>query len=238
MPLRFGDFELSAETRLLTQRGRPVPLTPKAFQLLELLIRRRPAVVTKLEIQDVVWPNTFVLEANVANLIAEIRTALGDSARKSRYVRTASGTGYAFDEPVVEYTQALPAIAPHRPLCSLTGDEHSLLLTEGEHLIGRSEQCDLTVRSSTVSRLHARVTVRGKTAVIEDLGSRNGTFVRGERLTAPAELKAGDDVRVGVVVLSFRVLDPDRNTDEIPMIAPAPLPPRADETQSVQKPVR
>src|SRR5262245_28970688 len=98
MAFRFGDLELSPETRLLTRKGQPVPLTPKAFQLLELLVRERPKVISKADIQNALWPDTYVVEANVPNLVAEIRSALGESARQPRFIRTAVGVGYAFQE--------------------------------------------------------------------------------------------------------------------------------------------
>ena len=71
VPFRFADFELSPENRLLTKTGQSVALTPKAFQLLELLLRRRPAVVSKQEIQDVLWPDTYVLEAELPGVKRE-----------------------------------------------------------------------------------------------------------------------------------------------------------------------
>jgi hypothetical protein len=215
--------------------GQPVALTPKAFQLLELLLRRRPAVVSKQEIQDVLWPDTYVVEANVPNLVAEIRTALGDSARTPRYVRTAPGTGYAFDEAAVEYPVVPNAVVAARSVCRLVGEDQTLRLAEGVHIIGRGDQCDLVVPDSTVSRRHAKVTVCGTTAVIEDLGSRNGTFVRGHRLSAPVDLTDGDDVCIGAVALSFQVLDPDLNTDEMPVAARPSGPRRADATHRLEK---
>ena len=80
--VRFDRFLLDGAGRRLLRDGADVHLTPKAFELLQLLIDRRPAAVAKNAIMEALWPSTFVLEANVANLIAEIRVALGDDASR------------------------------------------------------------------------------------------------------------------------------------------------------------
>ena len=104
MRIRFGPFLLDDTTRQLLKDARVVHLEPKAFELLTLLARRRPAVVAKAELHAHLWPDTFVADANLSNLIAEVREALGDHPRKPQFIRTAHGFGYAFcgdaaDEP-------------------------------------------------------------------------------------------------------------------------------------------
>lgn len=215
MAFRFGDFELSPETRILTGHGRAVALTPKAFDLLELLVRRRPVVVSKDQIRNALWPDTFVVEANVANLVREIRAALADSARHPRYIRTAPGHGYAFDHAVVEFG-VVPAV-PRAQALRLIGEGHVLQLEEGEHVVGRGRGSDLVIRDRTVSRRHAKVTVRGTTVAIEDLGSLNGTFLDGRRLSAPAALADGEEVRLGAVSLRLQVTTA-ANTVSVPQL--------------------
>ena len=92
MRIRFGPFVLDVNTRQLTRESGPVHLTRKAFELLVALAVERPNVLSKQVLQQRLWPETFVAEANLSNLIAEIREALGDQARPPRYVRTAHGT--------------------------------------------------------------------------------------------------------------------------------------------------
>ena len=87
---------LDSGTRELTRRGRAVPLSPKVFELLELLLERRPEAVAKDAIHDRLWPKSFVSESSLARLAAEARAALADDARKPRYLRTVFGFGYAF----------------------------------------------------------------------------------------------------------------------------------------------
>ena len=96
MTLRFGPFVLDLDTRQLTRGGGDIHLSPKAFELLETLILDRPKVLSKDVLQQRLWPETFVAEANLSNLVAEIREALGDRARSPLFVRTAHGFGYAF----------------------------------------------------------------------------------------------------------------------------------------------
>ena len=96
MGLQFGRFVLDTGARRLFRDGDDVHLSPKAFTLLELLARRRPDAVSKGEIQDLLWPDTHVVEANVANLVGEIRAALQEDSRRPQWIRTLPRFGYAF----------------------------------------------------------------------------------------------------------------------------------------------
>lgn len=96
MSFWFGDFELDQERRQLLRAGEPVPLEPKAYELLSLLLERRPRALSRAQIRDVVWPQTFVSESTLAVVVNGIRQALGDDARHPRFIRTVHGFGYAF----------------------------------------------------------------------------------------------------------------------------------------------
>ncbi len=93
---RLGDTVFDDEARRLVRHGDDVHLSPKAFELLKFLIEQRPRAVSKSELHEHLWPSTFVSDVNLASLVAEVRSALGDSARNSRFVRTAQRFGYAF----------------------------------------------------------------------------------------------------------------------------------------------
>src|SRR5829696_9250475 len=116
MRVRFGSFEFDTATRELRQAGAPVHLSPKSFDLLQILIERRPALVTKAELQDRLWPDSVVLEANLGNAVAEIRKALGDDSRSPTFVWTVSRRGYRFSADV-EVAGARP---PERSNAALT----------------------------------------------------------------------------------------------------------------------
>ena len=94
----FGEFILDLETRELLRAGEPVSLSPKAFQLLGILVQSRPKATSKAELQDRLWPRTFVVEKNLTNLVGEIRGAVGDDAGHPRFIRTVARFGYAFRE--------------------------------------------------------------------------------------------------------------------------------------------
>jgi len=96
MTVRFDDVEIDAAEFRVTKGGRPVRLEPKAFELLLFLVERPQRLVTKAEIQEAVWKDTFVTESALTRLVAQIRRALGDHAREARYIETVPTRGYRF----------------------------------------------------------------------------------------------------------------------------------------------
>ena len=202
MKLRLGECTLDVGARQLTRRGEALHLSPKAFELLRLLIEHRPRALSKQELHEHVWPDTFVSEANLASLINEVRHVLDDDAREPRFVRTVHRFGYAFCGSVIEVAEATP-VADSSEFCWLVEGGRRLPLQYGENILGRDE--GIQIDSPTVSRRHACIRVSGSEAVIEDLGSKNGTFVGGERLAAPLRLKDGDEIRIGSIVSRFRM---------------------------------
>ena len=92
----FGEFELDQERRQLLHSGEPVPIQPKAYDLLSLLLQRRPRVLSRAQIRDVIWPGTYVSESTLAVVVTGLRQALGDDARQPRFIRTVHRFGYAF----------------------------------------------------------------------------------------------------------------------------------------------
>jgi DNA-binding winged helix-turn-helix (wHTH) protein len=200
---RFGDFVLDGGTRELLRAGRAVHLSPKAFQLLDVLLAARPRALSKDELHDCLWPDSFVVEANLANLVGEIRAALGDQSRNPRYLRTVHRFGYAFRADTAE------GPLPTGAACRLTWKGGRAVLREGDHVLGREPGLELVFDSTTVSRRHARLEVRGADVSLEDLGSKNGTFVGDRRIDAPVLLRDGDQVRLGSFRLTFRRETPE-----------------------------
>src|SRR6185436_4698358 len=94
--VRFGEFTLDSEARRLIRRGGDVHLSPKAFDLLRLLIEHRPNVLDKAALHAQIWPRTFVVDATLSVLVAELRRALADNAREPRFIRTVHALGYSF----------------------------------------------------------------------------------------------------------------------------------------------
>jgi DNA-binding winged helix-turn-helix (wHTH) protein len=205
MRVAFGDCVFDSETREVFRGDRAVPLSPKAFALLDLLIASAPKAVSKKEIHERLWPATFVTESNLANLVTEVRAALGDSARQPRVVATVQRFGYAFRADLKE--AAVPSKPPSGGLSyRLLWGIREIALRDGENVLGREESAAIWIDDSSVSRRHARVVIGESGAVVEDLGSKNGTLVNGRRLKKKELLSDGDAIVVGPAKLTLRVL--------------------------------
>jgi len=205
MTVLFGSFTFDSDTRQLAEGARPVHLSPKAFSLLQLLVERRPAVVQKEEIASRIWPGITVSEGSLGGLIKEIRRALGDDPARPAFIRTVHTVGYAFVAPVDGASTSASAADQGAIRCWLAWDDRTFSLATGEHIIGRDPRCTVWVDASGVSRRHARIVIGIDDAVIEDLGSRNGTAVGRTALAGPRRLEDGDTIRMGVARLTFRV---------------------------------
>jgi DNA-binding winged helix-turn-helix (wHTH) protein len=203
--IRFGEFVLDTQRRQLTRGQEAVHLTPKAFELLAALVERRPDAMAKDELEARVWGKTHVAETSLAGLVAELRTALGDSRREPRFLRTVHGFGYAF------CGTAQAAAAPGAPagegelVYRLAWNRREVSLREGENILGRDHDVVAWIDSPTVSRRHARIVISGGEVTVEDLDSRNGTFVRGKKLDRPVRVFDRDEIRLGSVSMTIRI---------------------------------
>jgi DNA-binding winged helix-turn-helix (wHTH) protein len=209
---RFGEFTLDPDTRELLSNGTSVHLSPKAFDLLALLVANRARAVSKSELQQRLWPSTFVEETNLASLVAEIRRALHDSPANSRFVRTVYGFGYRFIGVIPEGD----ADRSEQPAVKLwlMVERRPIPLLEGINVIGRAADAAVQIDSPGISRHHARILVAHGKATLEDLGSKNGTYVNGTRVTK-RDLADGDEVRLGLSVSTFRITSPASPTDTL-----------------------
>ena len=197
-------------TRELLRGGQATHLSPKAFEFLGLLLAQRPRAVAKTEILERLWPDTFVADASLASLAKEVRRALGDDSRAPRFVRTVFGFGYAFSGVTFE----APTAAGRTPVraeshCRLRWGKREIPLSEGENVLGRTEDAVVWIESSSVSRRHARVVVSEGRATVEDLGSKNGTFVGAVRVADATPLVDGDTIRLGSILMKFRSFTAD-----------------------------
>jgi DNA-binding winged helix-turn-helix (wHTH) protein len=204
MRLSFDEFVVDFSERRLLSGKQEIRLTPKAFDLLRLLIENRPKALSKQEIFDKLWPGTFVTENNLATLVADLRSALGDQAGKPRFIRTVYAYGYAFAGTVTEPASRSVPREPPRWMLLFEGRE--IPLREGENVLGRTGPGVIALESSTVSRHHARVTIANGEAVIEDLGSKNGTWVGPVEVSGPTPLRNGDAIRLGSLVVTVHAL--------------------------------
>ncbi len=213
MRVRFGECVLDSGTRELSAGGKTVHLTPKAFELLEILIESRPRAVSKTEIHERLWRDTFVADGTLTSLLAEVRSAIGDAGRETQWIRTVHRFGYAFSGPA----KAEPTKPPRRARVAfayrLYWHAREIALEPGENILGRDPEAGIFIDHTKVSRQHARVVISDEGAVLEDLHSKNGTFLRGSRVEAPLPIADGDEVRLGSVAMTFRAFPLSGSTD-------------------------
>ena len=202
MRFQFGECLLDSETRELFEGGKRVHLAPKGFQFLHTLLRNRPRALSKASIHDELWPGTFVSDGTLTSLVAEVRTAINDDGRNVRFIRTIHGFGYAFTGEAREDAGA--AARGDEPVFKLIWADREIALREGENILGRERDAVAWIDVHSVSRRHARIVVSGQNATLEDLGSKNGTFLEGRRLRSPGALSDGSRLRIGTVEMTLR----------------------------------
>lgn len=204
MPTRFGPFILDRERRELRRGPDLVHLTAKAFELLALLVRESSRMVSKRQIMAELWPDVAVSEGSLSVLVAEVRRALGDNAREPQYLRTVHGYGLAFCGKVSSPPDEAGAERGGPALCRVVvWGLHEFQLGQGEIVIGRDADCELSIDLASLSRRHALLRIEPGLAVLEDLKSKNGSIVNGERISGPRVIRDGDEIRLGGALLSF-----------------------------------
>lgn len=196
MPLRFGAFTFDAQLRELRRNGETLPLSPKAFLLLELLVDARPNPVAHETLYQRLWPDVVVEPGNLHGLVSEIRSALDD--REHALVRTVHRVGYAFT--------AAGAVEENARYSILLGTDE-IPLRSGENVIGRDPHDAVVIHAPDVSRHHARLIVAGTRVTLADLGSKNGTFLGTRRVNEPTEVRPGDEILIGTVRLRLVQVD-------------------------------
>ena len=217
--LTFRDLTFDAAGRRVLRGGQEVRLTRKAFDLIALLVERRPDAISKDDIHARLWPDTFVAEITLHSLVSEIRRAIGDDANQPQFIRTVHGFGYAFIGEA-DKTPLAPATGRRRVRGWLIWEKERLQVLDGENLFGRGDADVVELPSTTVSRRHARISF-DEEPWIEDLGSKNGTFVGDRQVTSRVRLNDGDRVRLGSFLLTFRVAQPPdatstQSTSDVP----------------------
>jgi hypothetical protein len=158
---------------------------------LSILVSHRPKALSKSDLQNRLWPGPFVVEKNLANLVSEIRDALGDDPSNPRFIRTVHRFGYSFRDTGARGGGGRPASSGGEVSFRLKWMNGRVTLEEGEHVIGRDSDVEIFLNSAGVSRHHARIRISAGRATIEDLGSRNGTFVGDQRVEDRRSLAMG-----------------------------------------------
>ena len=203
------------DRRQLFRSGSEVHLAPKQMRLLEVLLEARPKAVSKRNLHEKVWADAFVSEATLSSLAADLRKAIGDDPRKPRFIQTKYGFGYQFcgEAEAIEERAARKS----RPgfVYRLIWGTREIALDPGENMIGRTRETVVWIDSAAVSRRHAVLRIKVGTPTIEDLGSKNGTRVAGRAIDGIAPLRDGDEIRLGSVLLVFRVFPARGSTKSV-----------------------
>ncbi|HUP48258.1 MAG TPA: FHA domain-containing protein [Thermoanaerobaculia bacterium] len=195
MRATFDRFTFDSEQRTLLDGAQAVHVGPKAFQLLDILIGQAPRALGKRELCEQIWPDTVTNESGLAGLVNELRDALGDTARKPRFIRTVHGFGYSFCGELLSGARRAEAMVVFR------GRE--LPLYGGLNVLGRDPSADVQIDDVTVSRRHASITIAAD-VMLEDLESKNGTFIDGQRVKAAVPLPDGQTFVLGDASVTFR----------------------------------
>ena len=217
-PFRLGDWTVEPMLDRISRERETVQLRPRVMDVLLCLVESRETVVSKQQLIDRVWRTEFVSENALTHAITELRTKLGDDPKHPTYIETIPRRGYRIiAELTIDGLGPATASTPPVRFELVAEDGRELPLKDGDNLIGRSPESGILLDTPKVSRRHARIVVAGDSASIEDLGSKNGTFVRGRRLEGPVRLQHADEIQIGVNVarFRFRVIDDRTRTEHL-----------------------
>src|SRR5262245_16328959 len=174
---KFDSFVVDVNERVLFRDGRMVPLTPKVFETLLLLVRNQGSIVTKEKMLDTLWPDVFVEESNVTFNITMLRKALGDTKRSSVYIETVPRRGYRFKTQVREIVGEDASAETERPeVLTHSGNgrvESRVPGNEARPALGRSEKIPQTLAGAwlTPSRFAALIRERRMLLLLAILGA-------------------------------------------------------------------
>ena len=212
MAYRFGTFLYDSVSHGLMRDGAEIALTHKSRELLLLFLHNPGRLLTREEIVERIWPDMAVTDDALRFQVGELRKAFG--AKGEKFIRTIRREGYRWEVPV--------RAAADRPLRPAEGEgsprpeprfrlvleSREVQLLDGENVVGRDPDTTLWIDHSSVSRRHARIVVGDGKATLEDLQSKNGTFLNGKRIEKRMALSDGDELRIGPESMVLRELSP------------------------------
>jgi DNA-binding winged helix-turn-helix (wHTH) protein len=206
MLYRFEEFLYDPLNRTLFRGEEEIALTPKARDLLALFLENPKRLLTRQAISDRLWPDVAVTDDALRFQVAELRKALGSESEG--FLRTIPREGYRWEAGIRREEKTGEHAGPNNTerCYRLFLESREVGLEEGENLIGRDSDTAVWIDHTSVSRHHARICVAGERVTLEDLESKNGTYLRGERIKHPLLLSDGDTIRIGRVSMTFRVL--------------------------------
>jgi DNA-binding winged helix-turn-helix (wHTH) protein len=211
---RVGRWSVDPAACELRDGDTVIRLRPKVMDLLAAFARNPGEVLPKHCLLDMVWPEVTVGDASLTVAVGELRDALGDNPEKPEFIETIPRRGYRLIAPVSG--NEVIELGAEASRFWLAGAGLELMLRQGINLIGRAPDAEIRIESPKISRRHARITVDGDAAVVEDLGSKNGTFVGDTRIETPTPLVHRDQLRLGrlAAILHFVVTDHESTITE------------------------
>jgi len=219
MAYRFGPFLYDPVSHGLLREGVEISLTHKSRELLLLFLNNPGRLLTRNEIVERIWPDVAITDDALRFQIGELRKAFGAEGEAS--IRTIRREGYRWEAPVhgeahrpVRPAGSEPQTTRPEPRHRLILDSREVQLLEGENVIGRDPDAALWIDHSSVSRRHATILIASGRATLEDLKSKNGTFLNDERVLRRTVLTDGDRVRIGPETIVFRTMSPDTTQTE------------------------
>ena len=208
MTVQFGEVVVSVGSRTIERSGQPVHLSPKAFDLLTALIARRPDVARTEELHALLWPGVHVGQTSLPALVSEIRSALGETPRDGSCIRTLPRVGYAF----VADARDRESEGTGAARVWLVAGDRWIPVSDGIEILGREGASVIAFPEATVSRQHARLHISHREVLLEDLGSKNGTWMAGIRLQERTPLHDGDRFLLGSVDVRVSFTPPPATT--------------------------
>jgi DNA-binding winged helix-turn-helix (wHTH) protein len=202
MRLRFGECTFDSETRELLREGRSITLSSRAFDLLGRLLEQRPRPASRADLLRALWKDGKGSEGELAALMLELKGAIETKGQDQPFLRSSGAEGYAFSGRAEEDRR--PTVPGAGYKYRLLWDDREIPLSEGDNVIGRDYDALVRIDSPKVSRRHARIVISAEQAILEDLGSRNGTRRNDAPMTEPAALADGDRIGIGPFLLIFR----------------------------------
>jgi len=191
-----GPFRLSIDERAVYRAGRPLPLTPRCFEVFRELVEAGGRVVTRDRLLTRVWSDAAVEEGSLTRTVSMLREALGPEG--GDLIETLPRVGYRLN------AAASPGPSGRPGLARVVWEDREFVLVSGENIVGRDPAAVVRLDIHSVSRRHARITLSETEAVLEDLDSKNGTFLGGVRVRSSVRLSDDDRVRFGSAEVVFR----------------------------------
>jgi DNA-binding winged helix-turn-helix (wHTH) protein len=216
---RFADFELDVAAYALMNRGEALKLERIPMEVLILLLQRAGTLVERSQIQTELWGSDVFVEHDAAinTAVRKIRRALGDDAATPRFVETVVGKGYRFIAPLegsaIQAGEAAANGGAEQPVhqrrlfprYSVVVGKHEVILSSAETVLGRDPTAGIYVDHPSVSRRHARISIASDGVTLQDLGSRNGTFLNGRRVEGSATIHHNSVIGLGPITMVFHV---------------------------------